>query len=45
MPYKVIGTTVMVKKGGKWVVLKKHKTLSKAQAHMRALYANVKEAT
>ena len=44
MPYKVSGTTVMVEKDGKWKVLKKHPTRAKALAHMKALYANVKEA-
>ena len=44
MPYKVSGTTVMVEKDGKWQVLKKHATRAKALAHMKALYANVKEA-
>lgn len=33
----------MVKKGGRWQVLKKHKTRPKAVAHLRALKANVKK--
>jgi len=33
----------MKKKGGKWVLVKKHLSRKKALAHLRALYANVKE--
>lgn len=33
----------MVKKSGKWQVLKKHTTRQKAVAHLRALKANVKK--
>lgn len=44
MPYKVEGATVYVKRGGRWVVLKKHPTAAKALAHFRALQANVPEA-
>ena len=40
MPYKVSGSSVMIQKGGKWVVLKKHESHEKAVAHLRALYAN-----
>lgn len=42
MPYKLNGSTVMVKRAGKWVVLKKHTSRAKALAHLRALKANVK---
>jgi len=42
MPYKREGKTVYVKKGGKWQVLKTHETAAKAEAHRRALEANVK---
>ena len=42
MPYKIKGTSVLVKKGNKWTVLKKHKTKRKAIAHLRALEINVK---
>ena len=34
----------MVQKNGVWRVLKKHPTKAKAQAHLKALYANVREA-
>jgi hypothetical protein len=44
MPYKVVNSAVMVQKGGKWVLLKKHESHEKALAHLRALYANVKDA-
>jgi len=44
MPYKVLGKTVYVLKGGKWKALKTHESADKAKRHMRALYANVKEA-
>lgn len=43
MPYKLQGSSVMVKRGGRWVLLKKHKTRTQAAAHLRALKANVKE--
>ena len=42
MPYKRVGKTVFVKKGGKWKTLKTHPTAEKAEAHRRALEANVK---
>ena len=46
MPYKLSedGKSVMVKRGGKWVLLKAHVSKAKALAHLRALKANVKEA-
>ena len=42
MPYKVIGNSVYVHKGGKWKLLKEHTSALKADAHRRALEANVK---
>lgn len=42
MPYKLSGKNVMVYKGGKWKVLKRHASKAKAIAHLRALKANVK---
>ena len=42
MPYKVKGHSVLVKRGKKWRVLKKHKTKREAIAHLRALEINVK---
>ena len=44
MPYKLAGKKVMVEKSGKWQVLKQHRTLGKAKAHLKALYANVPDA-
>lgn len=44
MPYQLRGTSVYVKRKGKWVLLKKHSTRAKALAHFRALKINVKEA-
>lgn len=41
MPYKLRGRAVMVKRGGRWVVLKKHPTEEKALTHFRALKVNV----
>jgi hypothetical protein len=43
VPYKVTGVSVMKKQGDAWVLLKKHESHAKALAHLRALYANVKE--
>lgn len=43
MPYKLRGRTILVKKGKKWTVLKKHPSKKKAIAHLRALEANVKK--
>ena len=42
MPYKTSGTKVLVKRGGKWRVLKTHKTEAEAKRHCKALNANVK---
>ena len=43
MPYKLSesGDAVMVKRSGKWTVLKKHPSHAKALAHLRALEINV----
>ena len=41
MPYKVNGSSVMIQKGGKWTVLKRHESHEKALAHLRALQINV----
>ena len=43
MPYKSSGVWVYVKRGGKWVRHKKHKTKAEAKAHAAALNANVKD--
>ncbi len=42
MPYKLKGRSVLVKRGKKWTVLKKHPTKAKAIAHLKALMAKVK---
>ena len=42
MPYKRVGKTVFVKRGGEWFTLKTHPSAAKAEAHRRALEANVK---
>ena len=42
MPYKLKGRSVLVKRGKKWIVLKKHTTKAKAIAHLRALEKNVR---
>jgi len=42
MPYKIKGRSVLVKRGKKWTVLKRHPTKAKAIAHLRALEKNVK---
>lgn len=47
MPYKLGGAderSVMVKRAGRWVLLKRHPSRKRALAHLRALYANVPEA-
>lgn len=46
MPYKLSanGLCVMVKRKGKWAILKKHPTKASALAHLRALKINVREA-
>ena len=42
--YRVAGRTVYVQKGKGWKVLKMHPTPEKAEAHYKALMANVPEA-
>ena len=42
MPYKATGRRVLVKRGGRWVLLKKHPTAAQAKAHAGALNANVR---
>ena len=42
MPYKIKGSSVYVKKKGRWVLLKKHPNRKKALAHFRALKINVR---
>jgi len=44
MPYRIKGTTVQVKRAGKWVTLHRHKTKAEAEAHLKALYANTGKA-
>ena len=44
MPYKRIGKAVKVRKRGHWETLKVHESEEKAEAHLKALYANVPEA-
>jgi len=46
MPYKRIGTTVKVKRRGRWEVLKRYPKGQEQQAqdYREALYANVSEA-
>ena len=41
MPYKVVGKSVMVQKGGKWHVLHTHENHAKALKHLAALEINV----
>ena len=41
MPYKREGTKVLVRKAGRWVLLKNHPTVMKAMAHLAALNINV----
>ena len=41
MPYRLIGKTVQVKKGGAWQKLKTHPTVAKAKKHLAALKINV----
>ena len=41
MPYKSSGKWVMIKRGGKWVRFKEHKTVKDASAHAAALNINV----
>lgn len=42
MPYKATGKTVLIKRGGRWVVLKRHQSEAAARRHARALNANVR---
>lgn len=42
MPYKASGKTVLVKKGRRWVIFKRHDSEAAARRHARALNANVK---
>ena len=46
MPYRMSkdGKSVMVKRSGKWVVLKRYTSHNQALRYFRALKANVKEA-
>lgn len=41
MPYKIIGTSVYVKREGRWELLAEHPTVAAARKHLAALYANV----
>lgn len=43
MPYRLKGNTVQVKRKGRWVNLKTHKTARAAKAHLTALNINVRE--
>lgn len=43
MPYQRQGKTVLVKQAGRWQALKTHASEAKAEAHLRALEANVKD--
>lgn len=42
MPYRRRGKIVQVKRSGRWVTLKVHKSIAAAIKHLRALHANVK---
>lgn len=42
MPYNASGRRVMVKRGGRWVVLKRYPTAAKAKRHAKALNANIR---
>ena len=42
MPFKATNKTVLIKRRGKWVALKRHKTPEQAQNHARALNNNIK---
>jgi hypothetical protein len=42
MPYKRKGRVVYVKKAGRWKILKRHPSVKKAEAHRKALEANVR---
>ncbi len=41
MPYKRVGNGVYVLKGGRWILLKRHKTVAEAKSHLAALNINV----
>jgi len=41
MPYKASGSNVMIKRGSKWVILKKHPNPEAARKHAAALNINV----
>lgn len=41
MPYRRVGTTVEKKEGGKWVTVKTHPSVKKAEKHLTALNINV----
>jgi hypothetical protein len=42
MPYRSKGRRVYVKRGGKWVLLKVHRSEAEARAHAAALNINVR---
>jgi len=42
MPYRARGNVVQVKRGDRWVVLKRHTSAAAAKRHARALSANVR---
>lgn len=42
--YKRVGHTVKVRKLGVWRTVKQHATEEEAEQHLKALYANVKDA-
>jgi len=42
MPYRRVGKTVQVKKGGKWVNKKTFPSVEKAKKHLTALNINVR---
>ena len=44
MPYRRVNRKVLVKRNGRWETLKVHATKAEAEAHLKALYANVPEA-
>lgn len=43
MPFRREGKTVLVKRSGRWTALKTHPSEAKAEAHFRALEANVQD--
>jgi hypothetical protein len=44
VPYRIKGTTVQVKRAGKWVTLHRHRTRAEAEAQLKAIYADVGKA-